>query len=50
MIDRTNRYDMLIVITMEESALPLYDACDAHHHWKDAYGPLIEKKAIFDCE
>ena len=49
-IDRPNRYDMLIVITMEESALPLYDACDAHHHWKDAYGPLIEKKAIFDCE
>ena len=49
-IDRPNRYDMLIVITMEESALPLYDACDAHHHWKDAYGPLIEKKVIFDCE
>ena len=49
-IDRPNRYDMLIVITMDEEALPLYDACDAHHHWKDSYGPLIEKKAIFDCE
>lgn len=49
-IDRPNRYDMLIIITMEESALPVYDACDAHHRWKDAYGSLIEKKAIFDCE
>lgn len=49
-IARPNRYDMLIVITMEESALPLYDGCDAHHQWKEQYGPLIEKKAIFDCE
>ncbi len=49
-IARPNRYDMLIVITMVESALPLYDGCDAHHQWKEQYGPLIEKKAIFDCE
>lgn len=49
-IDRPNRYDMLVLLTMDEFALPLYDQCDAHHHWKDAYGPLIEKKAIFDCE
>ncbi|MBE5803098.1 MAG: hypothetical protein E7316_01125 [Clostridiales bacterium] len=49
-IHRPNRYDMLIVITMDEEALPLYDACEAHHRWKDEYGGLIEKKAIFDCE
>ena len=49
-IDRPNRYDLLIRIAMDESALPLYDACDAHHRWKDEYGALIEKKAIFDCE
>ncbi len=49
-IDRPNRYDVLIRICMAEAALPLYDACDAHHRWKETYGPLIEKKAIFDCE
>ena len=49
-IDRPNRYDLLIRITMEEAVLPVYDACDAHHRWKDEYGALIEKKAIFDCE
>ena len=49
-IDRPNRYDLLIRITMDEAALPLYDDCDAHHRWKDEYGALIEKKAIFDCE
>lgn len=49
-IDRPNRYDLLIRITMDEAALPLYDACDAHHRWKDEYGALIEKKAIFDCK
>lgn len=49
-IDRPNRYDLLIRISMEEAALPVYDACDAHHRWKDEYSALIEKKAIFDCE
>lgn len=49
-IDRPNRYDMLIRITLDEASLPLYDDCDAHHRWKDEYGSLIEKKAIFDCD
>lgn len=49
-IDRPNRYDMLIRITMDASALPAYDSCDAHHRWKERYGPLIDKKAIFDCD
>ncbi len=49
-INRPNRYDLLIRITMEEEALPLYDASAAHHRWKDEYGPLIAQKAIFDCE
>ena len=49
-IDRPNRYDLLILIDMEIAARPAYDACDAHHAWKDGYGHLIEKKAIFDCE
>lgn len=49
-IDRPNRYDLLILLCMEESALPVYDACAMHHEWKDTYGPMIDSKAIFDCE
>ena len=49
-IDRPNRYDLLILLCMEESALPVYDACAMHHEWKETYGPMIESKAIFDCE
>jgi len=49
-VDRPNRYDLLILITMDMEALEAYDACEAHHRWKDEYGAKIEKKAIFDCE
>ena len=49
-IDRENRFDIMIVIEMEPEALPAYDDCEWHHIWKDSYGGLLEKKAIFDCE
>ena len=49
-IDRDNRYDMMIVIHMDKETLPIYDACPMHKRWKSEYGHLIEKKAIFDCE
>ena len=49
-IDRANCYDLLILICMEREALPIYDASAMHRQWKTAYGPLIESKAIFDCE
>lgn len=49
-VDRANRYDLLILVHMEKQALEAYDACEAHHRWKDEYGQFIEKKAIFDCE
>ena len=48
-IDRPNRYDLLICIDMDQAALPAYDACPTHHQWKDAYGHLVANKAIFDC-
>ena len=48
--DRSNRYDLMILIRMDKEALPVYDACEPHHRWKDEYGARIEKKAIFDCE
>lgn len=47
---RSNRYDVLIVLDMEEAALPLYDESPMHHRWKDEFGALLEKKAIFDFE
>lgn len=49
-IDRTNRYDLIIRIEMEKASLPLYDACSAHKEWKEKYGKYIENKAIFDSE
>ena len=49
-IDRANRYNLMIVIEMEKSALEAYDQCAAHHQWKDTYSKYIESKAIFDSE
>lgn len=49
-IDRENRYDLLIRITMEKEALSLYDTCLPHHRWKEEYSSFIDKKAIFDYE
>ena len=49
-IDRSNRYNLMIVIDMEKSALEAYDNCHAHHMWKDNYSKFIESKAIFDSE
>lgn len=48
--DRANRYDLMIEIGMEPSALPAYDACEPHHTWKEQYGAEISHKVIFDCE
>lgn len=49
-IDRPNRYDVMIVVEMDKSALPNWDASKLHHDWKDRFGAFLEKKAIFDCE
>ena len=49
-VARSNRYDLLIRITMEEASLPEYDASAAHKRWKAEYGAYIETKAIFDYE
>ena len=49
-IDRSNRYDLLICIEMDKDALPLYDESEPHHEWKEKYGKFVENKAIFDFE
>lgn len=49
-IPRDNRYDIMIVLNMEESALSAWDQSELHRQWKAQFGPLMEKKCIFDCE
>lgn len=49
-IDRANRYDVLIRIRMTPEALPVYDDSEIHKTWKRDYGKYLEKKAIFDYE
>ncbi|MGI6056264.1 MAG: Dabb family protein [Bilifractor sp.] len=49
-IDRSNRYDVLIRIRMTPEALPVYDDSEIHRAWKRDYGKYLEKKAIFDYE
>lgn len=49
-IDRSNRYNLMIVIYMEKDALEKYDCCEAHHAWKEEFSKYMESKAIFDCE
>ncbi|MBE5769095.1 MAG: hypothetical protein E7333_05860 [Clostridiales bacterium] len=49
-VDRPNRYDLLILITMAPDALKAYDACEVHHTWKERYEPLFAAKCIFECD
>ncbi len=48
--DRANRYDMMILLEMDQDALPAYDSSGPHLRWKEEYGDRIDKKAIFDCD
>ena len=47
---RDNRYDLMIRMTVTLEGLERYDVSGMHREWKEKYGALIEKKAIFDCE
>ncbi len=47
---RDNRYSLMIVLTLTEKGLEVFDASDIHREWKEIYGPKLESKAIFDCE
>ena len=49
-VARDNRYDLMIVVEMEKAALPNWDDSRIHHQWKEQFGGLLEKKAIFDYE
>lgn len=49
-IERTNRYDLMICIEMDKEFLPTYDESEPHHEWKAKFGKFLENKAIFDYE
>lgn len=46
--DRPSRYDLMIIIEMDASALNIYDDSEPHRMWKQRYGSLLQSKAIFD--
>ena len=48
--DLPNRYDLMIILDMEKSALPVWAECAVHTEWKRKYSPVIGQKAIFDCD
>lgn len=47
-IARPNRYDLMIIVRMDKSALPAWDASRLHQEWKERFGQFVAKKAIFD--
>lgn len=49
-VDRSNRYDLMIRIDMDKNALEKYDASTPHNEWKNKYAKYVEFKAIFDSE
>lgn len=49
-VPRENRYDIMIAVSMDKDALPVWDNSNLHKKWKNQYGSMIEKKCIFDCE
>lgn len=49
-VDRPNRFDLMICIIMDKAALPVYDNSEPHHEWKEKYGKFVENKVIFDYE
>jgi len=49
-IDRPNRYDLMICIEMDKSFLEIYDSSQPHLEWKQNFGKFVENKAIFDYE
>ena len=49
-IDRPNRYDLMIEIEMKKEILTVYDESEPHKEWKQKFGKFVENKAIFDFE
>ena len=46
----SNRYDLMIIMTLDKEALIEFDNSWIHKKWKEDYGKYIENKTIFDCD
>lgn len=49
-VNRPNRYDLMICVEMDKEFLPIYDESEPHHEWKEKFAKFVENKAIFDLE
>lgn len=47
-VNRPNRFDLMIEITMDPGALEAWDQSDLHQQWKSRYGSIIDRKTIID--
>ncbi len=47
---RSNRYDLMIMMTLTNDGLDSFDNSWIHKKWKEDYGKYIESKTIFDCD
>ena len=47
-VDKPNRYDLLIRIDMDKESLEDYIHSEGHIEWKENYTKFIQSKAIFD--
>lgn len=48
--DFPNRYDIMIIIYMDKTALPRFIESDIHTAWKRGYTKYMLSKAIFDSD
>lgn len=49
-VDKDNRADIMIEMTMEKEALEEFDSSQWHLLWKQEYGRFIDTKTIFDYD
>lgn len=49
-VDLPNRFDLMIKMTLSQSALIEFDNSEIHKIWKKEFGKYIINKTIFDCE
>ena len=49
-IERSNRFDLMICIEMDKEILHVYDESSPHVEWKQKFGKFVENKAVFDYE
>lgn len=49
-INRANRFDLMICIEMDKDFLPIYDESEPHHEWKEKFGKFVGNKVVFDYE